>query len=96
MSRRQRVLKGARIVWGNFLFVQDCLVRDVSDHGARLRVEAMTPVPDNFHLFLNEARSIRPCKVIWRQGTDMGIAYDGESKSVLDNHDARLKRFGYL
>ena len=93
---RQRVLKGAKIVYGNFMFVLDCTVRDISATGARLRLPNETPVPSNFHVFIKENQTICAAHLVWRDGKDMGVAFDEVPKSVLESSDPRLKRFAYM
>ena len=95
-SPRQRVLKGAKIVYGNFMFVVDCMVRDLSAPGARLRLANETPVPSNFHIFIKENQTICAAHLVWRDGRDMGIAFDEAPKSVIESSDPRLKRFAYM
>lgn len=93
---RQRVLKGAKIVYGNYMFVIDCTIRDMSASGARLRLPDASPVPANFHLFVKDNQTICAAHLVWRDGRDMGIAFDEAPKSVLDSSDPRLKRFAYM
>lgn len=95
-AQRQRVLKGAKIVYGNYMFVIDCAIRDISASGARLRLPNVSPVPANFHLFLKENQTICAAHLVWRDGRDMGVAFDEAPKSVLDSPDPRLKRFAYM
>ena len=93
---RKRVLKGAKIVYGNFMFVVDCTIRDLSESGAQLRLPSVSPVPDNFHLFIKETQTICAAHLVWRDGRDMGVAFDEPPQSVLHSSDPRLKRFTFI
>jgi len=56
--------------------VWDCVVMDLSAHGARLAVESSNDVPDNFTLLLSdEARKSHSCRVIWRAGHQLGVKF---------------------
>src|SRR2546421_775158 len=54
-------------------FPRDCLVTDVSDGGVRLYVEGVE-VPDEFTLCFASGER-RACRVVWRLGYELGIAF---------------------
>ena len=55
-----------------------CSVVDVSRGGARIRLNADVQLPDSFSLLFNRVGSVRrACRVIWRRGGDLGVAFDG-------------------
>jgi hypothetical protein len=62
---RYRVLKGAHIAFKSHGAVIDCVVRNLSDRGACLKVESPIGIPDTFDLVLDHA-SVRHCRVTWR------------------------------
>ena len=49
-NRRLRTFKGGRVIFGNRLCTFDCVVRDRSERGARLKIVAPEFVPNNFFL----------------------------------------------
>ena len=51
LVRHKTLIKG-RIYFNNRLSSLDCIVRDVSERGARLQVPESVAVPDAFELFL--------------------------------------------
>jgi hypothetical protein len=53
-----------------------CNLEDVSEGGARLRVEDGAAVPAAFNLLFNENAPARPCHVIWRSETEVGLRFD--------------------
>lgn len=73
-QRRHRVLKGARIVFNGGFSTIDCLVRDLSDTGAKIRVESPIGVPDRFELVLSDGRTWH-CRVRWRDLTEFGAEF---------------------
>jgi hypothetical protein len=70
---RYRALKGARIVFGREAVI-DCVVRNLSDRGACLKVESPFGIPDSFDLLLDNA-PVRSCRVTWRKATQIGVAF---------------------
>ena len=53
----------------------DCEVINMSDGGARIRCKTM--LPTHFMLFWKEDGSERyACKVIWRDGLDVGVVFE--------------------
>ena len=57
-----------------------CVISDVSESGARLTVAGNDDVPDSFLLLLSrngDAR--RRCRVVWRSGATVGVAFEMES-----------------
>jgi len=69
---RRRTLKGARIVFNNRQSTIDCVVRNLSAHGALLLVPTLG-VPNEFELRLDEASHW--VRVVWRTEDRMGVAW---------------------
>jgi hypothetical protein len=65
--------------------INGCIVRDISDLGARLSVLGAAALPDNFDLILSSNGGVsRRCRVVWRGEKDVGvefIARGGDTKS---------------
>ena len=54
---------------------RDCMITDVSRNGARLFADHVE-VPDRFHLLLaGDKGARRECRVVWRLGGEIGIAF---------------------
>jgi hypothetical protein len=71
--------------------LQGCVVADISDSGARLQVENSKTVPNNFVLLLAASgKPKRKCRVIWRKGAQIGIAFD-KPLARADKHRPILK-----
>ena len=76
---RPRTLKGAKLVYGGFSpTVIDCLVRDLSDTGARVETDVMVMVPEIFSLRLQDGHSqrVRRC---WSKGHEIGLEFLAEA-----------------
>jgi hypothetical protein len=54
-----------------------CVLSDISDTGARLRVPYPDRVPDRFRLWLTETGNARrTCTVVWRKAHELGVAFE--------------------
>jgi hypothetical protein len=51
-----------------------CTVRNLSDDGALLNAE-MAEIPEQMTLVIVSEKLVRKCKVIWRDGNKMGVAF---------------------
>jgi hypothetical protein len=55
---------------------QKCTVADVSQTGARIVLEADGELPDRFILLLaRNGAPRRRCRVVWRNGTTVGVEF---------------------
>ena len=71
---RHRVLKGAQIVFKGHEAVIDCVVLNLSDGGACLKVESPIGIPEAFDLVLDHA-FVGNCRVTWRKATQIGVEF---------------------
>jgi two-component system cell cycle response regulator len=82
-TRRQRVLKDGHIVpLDNTQSIVNCTIRDVSDTGARLKCGDQLSVPRQFLLRIGHEAIMRPTRVVWRRGNEVGITFTGEPVPV--------------
>ena len=72
--RRQRVLKGAKILIDRTIVI-DCTVRNVSETGACLQLPSPVGVPNRFEVMIGPDNAPRPCQLIWRSANQIGIAF---------------------
>lgn len=52
-----------------------CVVRDISDQGARLQVANVSNVPDSFELLVELDGLEAGCAVAWRKGSEVGVSF---------------------
>ena len=71
-SPRRRVLKAGKILLGTHPI--PCTVRNISEIGACLKVQATTGIPTVFD-FLMAGELVRTCKAIWRTDTLIGVMF---------------------
>jgi hypothetical protein len=79
-SRQKSFLQG-RIFFNNRRTSVDCLIRDFSEHGARLKFSSAIATPDVVELYVpNKDESYR-AKVQWRNGDEIGVGFDVDAGS---------------
>jgi len=90
---RRRVLKEGKIVFADGLRVLDCVIRDMSESGAKLLIANTVSLPDAFYLFEKSSSLLYPASVAWRQPNSIGVEFSGPARSI---HDPANKRFARL
>jgi diguanylate cyclase (GGDEF)-like protein len=81
IEHRERVLRRGRIVLGDGYSTIDCLVRDISPHGARVTVQEGLAVPHNFNFRLLDTGRAYAAVRRWQRGLSIGLEFmleDGE------------------
>jgi hypothetical protein len=74
-SRQKSFLQG-RIFFNNRRTSVDCLIRDFSEHGAKLKFSSMIATPDVVELYIpNKDESYR-AKVQWRNADEIGVGFN--------------------
>ncbi|MBR0800848.1 PilZ domain-containing protein [Bradyrhizobium jicamae] len=72
-STRHQALDEALIRFGDLSM--SCTLQDVSDGGAAVQVAAPSEVPDEFKLVVPRSKTWFRCRVIWREGAQIGVAF---------------------
>jgi len=100
-SPRARTLLEGHIIYNNRLSRMECMVRDLSENGARLVFARSVKVPPEFELQIPRKKLARRAQVMWYDGQNHGIRFldDGEEAagggtSVLDGLDPLSPREG--
>jgi hypothetical protein len=72
--RQKSFLRGC-VYYNNRRSAFDCLIRDLSDNGARIIFSDTVSVPDVVDLYIpQKAQTVRAC-VEWRRGSEIGLAF---------------------
>ena len=56
--------------------VHPCCVRDITNLGACLRLNGVTIVPSDFGISFDSFRTMRRCRLIWRDADFVGVAFE--------------------
>ena len=79
MEERRKVQRGRTLKAGSITFNRaagiDCRVRNMSAVGACLEVDSQVGIPNDFVLIVSYDHFTRPCHVIWRSDTRLGVEF---------------------
>ena len=78
LVRHKTFIKG-RIYFNNRLSSVDCIVRDMTERGARLQVPESVAVPDAFEIYLPNKDEQFRAQAQWRKGDQIGVSWMPES-----------------
>ena len=75
-SPRKTVVQTAWLNLGGDIPPIICVLWDISETGARLVIPSPESLPDQIYLLMaRDERPGRPCRVMWRKGTDVGLEF---------------------
>ena len=74
-AARQRSFLGAKLVYGEGVFTVDCVVRDVSPTGARIKVPEGQAVPDQVYLVEMRSGIAYEARVVWKRHPEIGLQF---------------------
>ncbi len=94
-TRQKSLLRGLAYL-GNSPSAIDCVVRDVSETGARLKFASALTVPNTLELYIPVKGQKLHAEVQWREPDEVGIVFISESADGAsikdDNLTARVGR----
>ncbi|MDQ0457648.1 PilZ domain-containing protein [Rhizobium paknamense] len=87
--RRTRVLKGGLAAFHEGHSAVPCIVRDLSDTGAKIELDVGWIVPSHFTLFVELDGFKVECEKVWHRGNLYGVRFTG---SRVGTNPARRQR----
>jgi hypothetical protein len=72
---RQRAYLGGKIAFNHRHSVVDCLVRDVSDEGAKVECPAAVPMARDVDLIIESKGLEARARMVWRSPTEIGFSF---------------------
>jgi hypothetical protein len=73
---RTAVSKGVLLFLSAQRGVFACEARDVTNVGAQIRLNGLNVLPPNFELSFDNFHTARKCRLIWRRGDFIGVAFE--------------------
>ena len=87
--RRTQVLRNAKIIIDHrSATVISCTLQNLTSRGACLSFASTYGLPGKFELTFEHGRSRRPCRVIWRTKTELGVSFDPEPEASPEDEEA--------
>jgi len=80
MLPRRKALKEAKVLVSDWAVI-DCLVRDMTDVGARLTFTGPTELPAEFRLLLVAQSVVLPVELEWQRGLNAGVRVTGKGEA---------------
>jgi hypothetical protein len=77
ISGRVRTLLAGKLIIAQSGISLDCLIRNLSTGGARVRVNAETDLPPKVSLLLVKEGLLFETNVSWRRGDQIGLTFEG-------------------
>ena len=80
MSERRRASRQKSFLRGCIYFnkrrsVADCLIRDISDEGAKIIFSDTISIPDVIELYIPQKEQTLRAQVQWRHGNELGVTF---------------------
>jgi hypothetical protein len=73
-EHRRRALKQAKAILSDWTML-DCLLRDLTDEGARLEFAAPVELPATFRVQFVSDNSRRAAELMWQRGQSAGVRF---------------------
>jgi PilZ domain len=89
-SARHKSLLRGRIHFNNRQSAVDCLVRDLSDEGAKLIFADTAGIPDKIELYIPQKEQTLLARVRWRSDGEVGVAFKSVQASARNAGVAEL------
>ncbi len=77
---RRKQLKKALASYNDQSISLEVVLRDLSETGVKLKLNADDPLPDHFTLFVQLDGILVDCEVVWRRGLEIGARFVSEIK----------------
>lgn len=74
VARQKSFLRGC-IQFNNGRNSADCLIRDISNYGARLTFSDSITTPDVVDVYIPQKEQTFRSNIIWRHGQEVGVAF---------------------
>jgi len=81
ISVRKRTFLKGRIVFNNGSSSMDCLVRDLSEEGARLELSETMTLPEVFDLYIAQKDATFRATLCWRRHESIGVTFAASAKA---------------
>jgi hypothetical protein len=73
-----------------------CVLQNFSEAGTTLIVGPNSTIPDYFKLIVVRRRTVLLCKVIWREGSSIGVSFTEQLQDRRKSQRQNVRRPGYV
>lgn len=90
---RGRTYLGSQIAFNNRCSTIDCLVRNLSQDGAKIVFSSPATIPSEFDLTIRQKGHSRRARIVWRQEMEAGVVFlPSNAASIVSIENARQIR----
>ncbi len=90
---RMKSLMAARISYAGGNAVIDCIVRNISDTGAKIAVSSAVTLPEEFDLIIPQRNTVQRVRMQWRRAEAIGVAFaSAEPASRAESGEEALRQ----
>ena len=75
VAPRHRVLIAGAIRYAGGIGTASCVVRNLSETGAKLTLSESLTLPAHFDLVIAQRNAVHRCELRWRRGDEAGVAF---------------------
>jgi hypothetical protein len=81
VAHRRRTLKEGKVILSDWTGI-DCVIRDLSDTGARLEFGGPTELPQTFRILVTSSNQLIPVELAWQRGLSVGVHFTGPGRDA--------------
>jgi hypothetical protein len=96
LAPRLRAILKAELRFNGGASTVACIVRDVSDSGARIELAGDVPIPDRFDLHIAKLQQTRRASRRWKRGLDVGIVFEPLPEALVGSNEPTSDRISKL
>ena len=87
---RDRTYLGGQVAYNNRCSTMDCLVRNMSQNGAKIGFSNTALIPSEFDVLIPQKGESRRARIVWRGDKQAGVAFlQSEKSAVISIESAR-------
>lgn len=90
-ASRVRTILNGQIIFNNRSATLDCVVRNLSDSGAKLEASSAVTLPERFELVIPRKGETYRARAVWRTEREIGVAFEPRQETVASGPSERLK-----
>jgi PilZ domain len=78
---RRQIEIPVKVIAGGGSPLRDCVLTDISEIGAKLRIDSPEDTPDDFTIAFAPRGPFRRCHVVWRTAAQLGVMFQNPTSS---------------
>jgi hypothetical protein len=82
---RQKTFLHGKVYFNNRNATADCVIRDISEAGARLKFTVPVTLPEIFELHIPHRHDMFRAQIVWNRGNEMGVMLNHADAGPVDS-----------